>query len=308
LCCIIGIVFFFFLGTWRQEAKANVDELVKVPNDIPVAYAASLVINPATSYRLLRDFGSLSRGDVIIQNGANSMVGIGIIQMAKQLGVKTINIVRENRLVFLSNVCSFLSSTFFSCKTLFLMFLISHFDRPEAANTLRLLTNLGGDVNVTDSYAKTADFHEIVREMGGCKLAFNCVGGESVTDLARVLASNGTLVTYGGMSKQPIAIPFDLLTHKQLQLKGFWIAKWYETHSKEEAAEMFDDISSMVRDDKLTYFFRMHDLDDFPFALEKATEPFQNRKVVLNCDFPDRMKEHDNRDKKDYEMFEAPIV
>ncbi len=46
---------------------------------------------------MLRDFVKLSPGDVIMQNGANSMVGLAVIQMAREMGVKTINIVRSDR-------------------------------------------------------------------------------------------------------------------------------------------------------------------------------------------------------------------
>ena len=69
----------------------------KVPNDIPAAYAATIAVNPCTAYRMLRDFVSLKPGDVIMQNGANSMVGLAVIQMAREMGVKTINIIRSDR-------------------------------------------------------------------------------------------------------------------------------------------------------------------------------------------------------------------
>ena len=62
---------------------------------------------------------------------------------------------------------------------------------------LNILTNLGGTVNVTDEYLHTANFQEIAAELPPVKLALNCVGGESATDLARLLAPGGTLVTYG---------------------------------------------------------------------------------------------------------------
>lgn len=73
---------------------------MKVPNDIPAAYASTLTINPATAYCLLREFETLKPGDVIIQNGANSMVGLAVIQMARDMGVKTINVVRQHRYKF----------------------------------------------------------------------------------------------------------------------------------------------------------------------------------------------------------------
>ena len=86
-------------GTWRESAISDEDSLLKVPNNIPAVYASTLSVNPCTAYRLLRDFRNLKPGDVIIQNGANSMVGMAVIQMALQLGIKTINIIRSDRYV-----------------------------------------------------------------------------------------------------------------------------------------------------------------------------------------------------------------
>ena len=77
-------------------------------------YASAITVNPATSYFLLRQFANLKKGDVVIQNGADSMVGLGVIQMARDMGIKTINIVTA--------------------------------EKPEVETTLRLLTNLGGIV------------------------------------------------------------------------------------------------------------------------------------------------------------------
>jgi trans-2-enoyl-CoA reductase len=171
---------------------------------------------------------------------------------------------------------------------------------------LRLLTNLGGDVNVFDTYLNSAAFNEIVKDLPPIRLALNCVGGEVATDLARVLAPGGTLVTYGGMSKEPLVMPYEMLAYKQLKLKGFWISHWYDRHTREEASHMLNAIATSVREKRLSFFFRMHDLDDFDYALAKATEPFHDRKVVLNLDHPDRLKEHDARDPSDYHVFDGP--
>ena len=84
-------------GTWRTELIASEEQVMKVPNNIPVAYAATLAVNPCTAYRLLKDFVSLKPGDYIIQNGANSMVGYAVVQLAKLAGFKTINVIRADR-------------------------------------------------------------------------------------------------------------------------------------------------------------------------------------------------------------------
>jgi trans-2-enoyl-CoA reductase len=264
------------LGTWRQELLADASKVFKVANDIPVAYAATLGVNPCTAYRMLNDFVALKEGDVIIQNGANSMVGLAIIQLARERGIRTINVVRSAR--------------------------------PEVDNINQLLDNLGGDVNIPDTYLNSHGFNEILADLPPIKLALNCVGGEAATDLARALGVGGTMVTYGGMAKRPLQIPFDLITYKQLKLCGFWMAKWNTQHSAAERQVMLDYITTLIREEKLSFFFEMHDFDDFHHAFRASTESFHFRKVVLNLNYPDRMVEHDQKTTEDYWHFEAPVV
>ena len=260
-------------GCWRTEALTVPAELIKIANDIPPAYAATLSVNPATAYRLLRDFGDLKPGDVIMQNGANSMVGLAVIQMARMMGIKTINIIRS--------------------------------DRPDADKVLRLLSNLGGDVNVLDTQVNTEGFNEILAELSPCKVAFNCVGGDAATEMVRCLAPGGTVVTYGGMSKRPLTIPTDLIVYKQLKLVGFWMAAWYAERGAGEKERMITEIVGMIRSKQLAFFFEIHDFDDFHHALDTSLEPYNFRKVVLNLDYPDRLQQHDSRDPEDYFVFEA---
>ena len=70
-----------------------------VEASLMAAYASTLTINPATAYCLLHEFVKLQPGDVVIQNGGSSMVGQAVIQMARDMGLRTINISRFERLV-----------------------------------------------------------------------------------------------------------------------------------------------------------------------------------------------------------------
>lgn len=176
------------------------------------------------------------------------------------------------------------------------------------SKTIRLLGNLGGDINVTDEYLNSRGYAEIAAELPPVRLALNCVGGEAATDLCRVLAPGGTLVTYGGMSHRPVVVPLDLLTHKQLKLRGFWVAQWVREHSKEERRAMVEELLGQVRSKQLSFFYELVDLDDFSTALKRAEEPYAFRKVLLNLDYPDRLAEHDKKTEDDYWHFEAPAV
>ncbi len=113
----------FVAGTWTTHAVASSSSFTKVSPKIPLEYAACLSVNPCTALRLLDDFVPLQKGettnihrysssfivlilgkkkkkgDVIIQNGANSMVGQSVIQLAKERGIITINVIRQ-RFIF----------------------------------------------------------------------------------------------------------------------------------------------------------------------------------------------------------------
>lgn len=82
-------------GAWQDSVIARVDELVFVPEDVDLEMASMAFINPPTAWGLLHNYVALEPGDWIVQNAANSGVGICVIQLAKHFGFKTINIVRD---------------------------------------------------------------------------------------------------------------------------------------------------------------------------------------------------------------------
>jgi len=56
-------------------------------------------VNPVTAYRMIKDFCNwdwMRTGEEwLIQNGANSGVGRAAIQLSREWGIKTLNVVRE---------------------------------------------------------------------------------------------------------------------------------------------------------------------------------------------------------------------
>nr|XP_055245787.1 enoyl-[acyl-carrier-protein] reductase, mitochondrial isoform X3 [Gorilla gorilla gorilla] len=159
------------LGTWRTEAVFSEEALIQVPSDIPLQSAATLGVNPCTAYRMLMDFEQLQPGDSVIQNASNSGVGQAVIQIATALGLRTINVVR---------------------------------DRPDIQKLSDRLKSLGAEHVITEEELRRPEMKNFFKDMPQPRLALNCVGGKSSTELLRQLARGGTMVTYGGMAKQPV--------------------------------------------------------------------------------------------------------
>jgi mitochondrial enoyl-[acyl-carrier protein] reductase / trans-2-enoyl-CoA reductase len=232
------------IGTWRDAVAVKADELVVVPAGIKPEHAATLKINPMTAWRLLHDYVDLARGDWLIQNAANSAAGRAVIQIARELGYKTVNVVRRSELI----------------------------------GELRAE---GGDVVMVDSENLR---HEVEDAIGGppIRLGLNAVGGESALRLSNCLAPGSTLVTYGAMSLQPLKIPNGLLIFKDLRFRGIWINKWYDNATPAQRMEAFQRLFEMAKRGLLqTKVEKAYPLSEAKTAVAHAARGQRSGKIIF---------------------------
>uniref|UniRef100_A0A8U7NI96 Enoyl-[acyl-carrier-protein] reductase, mitochondrial n=2 Tax=Corvus moneduloides TaxID=1196302 RepID=A0A8U7NI96_CORMO len=239
------------LGTWRTQGVFPEEMLLKVPSDIPVLCAATLSVNPCTAFRMLADFESLAPGDSIIQNAANSGVGQAVIQIARASGIKTINVVR---------------------------------DRPDLPKLVERLMALGADHVVTEEMLRKPEMKDIFKSTPRPRLALNCVGGKSTTEMLRHLQPKGTMVTYGGMAKQPVMVPVSAFIFRDVRLRGFWMTQWRKDHMQDQGsvATMMDALCQLIRRGQLAAPACAEvPLQDYRAALEASMKPFVSSKQIL---------------------------
>jgi mitochondrial enoyl-[acyl-carrier protein] reductase / trans-2-enoyl-CoA reductase len=233
------------LGTWREALATAAEALVVVPSEIDPLQAAMLKVNPLTAWRLLDGYVELKAGDWLIQNAANSAAGRAVIQIARERGYKTINVVRR-------------------------------------ADLIGELEAEGGDVVVMDD-ENLRD--EVKRITGGApiRLALNAVGGESALHLANTLAPDATMVTYGAMSLQPLRIPNGLLIFKNLIFRGIWISKWYDGATAAERTRAFSAVFDMARRGLLkTKIEKCYPIAEARAAVAHASEGKRGGKIVFD--------------------------
>ncbi len=232
------------LGTWREGCAVAAEKLVVIPEGIEPIQAAMLKVNPITAWRMLHDFVSLQPGEWLIQNAANSAAGLCVIQIARELGYKTANIVRRAELVDAL--------------------------RAEGADVVLL----DGD-NIRDEVAAATQRAPI-------RLALNAVGGENAVRMAKTLAPEATVVTYGAMSLAPMCIPNGMLIFKNLRFTGFWVNKWYDGATAEQRAETFSPIFEMARRGLLrTKVEKIYSLDEAKAAVTHASQAKRGGKIVF---------------------------
>ena len=232
------------VGTWRDAVAVKADELVVVPAGIEPVHAAMLKINPMTAWRLLHDYVQLQKGDWLIQNAANSAAGRAVIQIAHELGYKTINVVRR-------------------------------------AELIEELRTEGGDIVVVDG-ENLRDEVKTATSGAQIRLGLNAVGGDSALRLANCLAPGSTMVTYGAMSLQPLKIPNGLLIFKDLRFRGIWINKWYDNATKEERMEAFEPLFGMAKRGLLkTKVEKAYPLSEAKAAVTHAVQGKRSGKIIF---------------------------
>lgn len=224
-------------GLWQTYVVKDQSVWHKVDKDTPFEYAATVIVNPLTALRMLEDFVKLNPGDAIVQNGATSIVGQCIIQLARIQRVHSINLIR---------------------------------DRAGADEVKENLKKLGADEVFTESQLLVKNLKGLLTNLPEPVVGFNCVGGNAASSVLKFLRNGGTMVTYGGMSKQPITVSTSSFIFKELSLKGFWLQKWLTSEKAAECRPMIDHLLSLVRAEKLKYEMELVPFDDFSTALDKA--------------------------------------
>lgn len=84
---------------WAEQAVLPAGRAVKIPGHPDPLQVAMLKVNPPTAYGLLTHFAPLNPGDWIVQNAANSGVGRCVIQIARLMGIRTLNVCRRPDLI-----------------------------------------------------------------------------------------------------------------------------------------------------------------------------------------------------------------
>ena len=198
---------------WVQKRRVKAIDAIKVRDDIPVAQAAMLRINPPTALLLLEDVVQLKAGDWVIQNGANSAVGKILIGLAKDKGLRTVNVVRRIGLA-------------------------------------SMLKAWGADHVIEDGPDLAA---RIAAAIDGEKVryAIDCVGGDAVSRLADAVADGGTVCNYGGLSGEDCRMSPHALIYRGLNLTGFLLGRFFAKRDRAQIVAIYDRLAERIKQGRI---------------------------------------------------------
>ena len=195
---------------WTQRIRDKAETFVRLPKEVDLAQAAMLKVNVATAHLMLTQYVELKRGDWVIQNAANSGVGVDLIRLAHADGIRTVNVVRR-------------------------------------ASLVDALKKLGADVVVVDGPDLA---QRVAKETGGAaiRLGIDAVAGAATGRLAQCVAEGGTVVNYGLMSGEQCQIDGFQFLFRDIHLVGFWLAKVMRGMKFEEIQGLYGKLGARLLD------------------------------------------------------------
>jgi NADPH:quinone reductase-like Zn-dependent oxidoreductase len=236
-------------STWRDELVAPATSFIPLPNmgaETPelIEQLSMTAVNPLSALLMLNSFVELKEGDWIVHSAANSAVGGYIIQLAKQRGINTVNVVRREGLA----------------------------DE---------LMKKGANVVLIDGPDLAA---KIAKATGGqpLALAIDAVGGETFPRLAQSLGHGGTLVSYGVLSGQPASFNPAMAIFNDIRIRGFWLSKWFEKAGQQEIQAAFGQIIPLIaRGDLKANVDSRFTVSEIKQAVTRAAQRGRNGKVLI---------------------------
>ncbi len=233
-------------GAWRERAVGKAAAMFPLPAGVDPRQLAMLRVNPPTAYLMLNRYVAPQAGHWVIQNAANSGVGHCLIKLAREAGLKSVNVVRRKEHV-----------------------------EPLGAH--------GADAVLVDGPDLDARVREAIGG-GTLALAIDAVAGSATQRLARSVADGGTVVNYGLLSGEACMIDTRELVFRGVSLKGFWLRRWFAETPPNETALLYRALAAKLADGTLTVDVeQVYPLTRLKEAVAHAARGGRSGKILVSC-------------------------
>lgn len=230
-------------GNWAERRTVPTSDVIVVPDGDPLQLAMLKVV-PATAHLMLTTVVDLGKGDAVIQNAANSSVGLAANRLAGRMGLTMINVVRREEL-------------------------IDELVAYGAGNVF-----LDGDDLVSRVRAAFGE--------APIRLAIDAVAGEASLRLSECLSPGGTMVSYGLLSGEPCMVRPNRTVFEGIKLTGFWLSQYIAGAPRAELEKLYGDLAKLVLDGTISAPIEAtYPLTDVVTAVKHAAGFRRSGKIML---------------------------
>ncbi|MFD0678242.1 MULTISPECIES: zinc-dependent alcohol dehydrogenase family protein [unclassified Paenibacillus] len=235
-------------GTWQERVVASSELVIPVPNDLDDDIACQLYINPVTAWVILTEALRLQPGDFVAVNACGSSIGRIFAQLSAILGYRLIAITRSSR------------------------------------HTQELLS-LGASHVIDTSDPNTPSIREAVfsiTEGRGAAAAIDSVGGADGEQLAYCTCAQGTVISIGLLSGQPVHWG-EVSRASKTAVQLFWLRNWVRDASVHTWHDTFGQLIDLIQHNRLrlSRISERYELAQVKHAVIAAEASASKGKVLL---------------------------
>jgi len=203
-----SLVAFRHKNIWAEFANIPKDKIILLPDRLSIEKAAQLSLNRLTAWALLEE-SKAKENEWIILSAGNSAVSKLIIQFAKNKGIKTIPIVRND-------------------------------------NQEEELLSLGANLVLKSDNKKVIEQIAKLAKTETVSGFLDAVGGNITSKIIKVISLNSHIIHYGLYSGENSEYHNSDIIFKNLTIKGFGIDAWMNSKTKTEMKQIWTNISSEI--------------------------------------------------------------
>lgn len=242
------VAFFPGRAAWSEWVAVPSSYVTIIPDDVSDDAAAQLHVNPLTAALLARAVqraGVAPGEDVVVLTAAGSAVAKLTAAVLRERGIDVIGIVRSE----------------------------------SGAADLRTLSP-GAKVVSTEA----ADWKEhLVAVLDGrpIKAVLDPVGGQLASEMVGMLAGGGSLISYGDLSGDPIAVPALAFSTRNVQIFGVTVGGWGGLPQEQRAEDLLLALRLAADNPSLFPVAEKYDLSDAGPAAAHVERPGKAGVVLL---------------------------
>jgi len=233
------------MGTWQQYTVADAKKAVVVPAQLDDYQAAMYLVNPLSSYAMVKDVLDVQPGRWLMLSGGGSALSQMVIRMGKLYGFNTIAVVRSGH------------------KT------------PQ-------LKDLGATIVIeTDSMDLTAEVHKATKG-AGVDYVMDCIGGELLEQMQRCVTVYGHILLYGTLSAPGCSMYSRDLMMPCARISGFFAGNWLAQKTIMQKLKILRTIARLAKAGIFhTLVDEVYGLSEYQQALEAASQAGRKGKVLF---------------------------
>ncbi|GHF26806.1 NADPH:quinone oxidoreductase [Kordiimonas sediminis] len=192
------VIFTNNTGAFAEKVVANAAVCIPIPAAMSFEVAAGFTITYATTYHALKQRANIQPGETVLVLGAAGGVGLATVELAKAMGARVIAAASSDE-------------------------------------KLAVCKKAGADELINYS---TDDLKARMKELGGCDIVYDPVGGDYSETALRTLKPGGRLLVIGFAAGDIPKIPINLCLIKQTSIVGVFWGAWAAAHPAEQRQNM----------------------------------------------------------------------